>query len=191
MLATIVTPAFVSAQDLPVNDLLAALKSGGRVLYVQHAMTETDYADQVVAKLGDCVTQRVLSEDGWAQAKHIGTAVHAQNIKVSEVVASEYCRAWQTTDLAFGRYDTDERLNLATNEDCTAKGLASMKQNVMPFLSASVGDGARVIVGHDDPFEAATAIYPEPQGAAYVVRPDGQGGFTVLGRIMADEWPMN
>ena len=46
-----------------------------------------------------------------------------------------------------------------------------------------------MIVGHDDPFEAATGIYPEPQGVAYVLRPDGAGGFEVLGHIDPDAWP--
>jgi phosphohistidine phosphatase SixA len=188
-LAIFTAPMAASAQDLPVADLVAALKSGGHVLYVRHAMTETDYADQVAAKLGDCATQRVLSEDGWVQAKKIGKAIEAQGIEISDVVSSEYCRAWQTADLAFGHYRMDESLNFAPTEDYADSDISDMKRNVTPFLSERVVEGTRIVVGHDDPFEAATGIYPEPQGAAYVVRPDGNGGFTVLGRIKSNEWP--
>lgn len=45
-----------------------------------------------------------------------------------------------------------------------------------------------MLVGHDDPFEAATGIYPEPMGVAFVLRPDGDGRFTVLADIKAEEW---
>jgi hypothetical protein len=45
-----------------------------------------------------------------------------------------------------------------------------------------------VLVGHDDPFEAATGIYPEPMGVAFVVRPGDEGGFRILANLEADEW---
>lgn len=53
-----------------------------------------------------------------------------------------------------------------------------MKSNVMPLLTASPASGQNtVIVGQDDIFEAATGIYPDPQGIAYVLIPDGAGKF--------------
>ena len=47
-----------------------------------------------------------------------------------------------------------------------------------------------VLVGHDDVFEAATGIYPEPQGVAYVLKPDGQGGFEILANMMPEDWAL-
>ncbi|KQI67786.1 hypothetical protein AN189_13395 [Loktanella sp. 3ANDIMAR09] len=177
------------AQDTAsVAALVDALQSGGHILYVRHAMTETDYADQVAAKLGDCATQRVLSEAGWQQAKAIGAAISALEIPVGDVVSSEYCRAWQTADLAFGRYRQDAALNFAPAEDYTQSDLDMMSANVATVMTQIPQDGNLVIVGHDDPFEAATGIYPEPQGVAYVIAPRDDG-FTVLGRIGPDDWP--
>jgi hypothetical protein len=46
-----------------------------------------------------------------------------------------------------------------------------------------------VIVGHDDPFEAATGIYPEPMGVAQIIRPQPDGSFSVLGEIPPAAWP--
>ncbi|MCL2924237.1 MAG: hypothetical protein MGF17_06310, partial [Trichodesmium sp. MAG_R04] len=46
------------------TNLLNALKQGGYVIYFRHAQTEKDYADQVTAVMGNCSTQRVLSEVG-------------------------------------------------------------------------------------------------------------------------------
>lgn len=76
-LAIFTAPPAASAQELPVPNLVAVFKSFGHVLYVRHAMTETDYADQVAFKLDDCATQRVLRDDGWAQGKKIGKAIEA------------------------------------------------------------------------------------------------------------------
>jgi hypothetical protein len=43
-----------------------------------------------------------------------------------------------------------------------------------------------VLVGHDDSFEAATGIYPEPMGVTYVMKPQGDGEFEILGHIPHD-----
>ncbi|WP_108815466.1 histidine phosphatase family protein [Loktanella sp. Alg231-35] len=183
-----VLPSAMIAQEATTSDLVSALKGGGHVIYLRHAMTETDYADQVAAVLGDCATQRVLSADGWVQAKSIGGAIAALDIPVGKIVSSEYCRAWQTADLAFGQFEMTAALNFATAEDYTDADISQMRDGVAPLISAVPTAGNTVIVGHDDPFEAATGIYPEPQGVAYVVLPDGAGGFEVLGRIGPDDW---
>lgn len=184
----VTVPTGSMAADMPLDDLIAALKEGGHVIYLRHAQTERDYADQVEAVLGDCGTQRVLSAAGWAQAKSIGSAIAALDIPVGDVISSEYCRAWQTADLAFGRFEMTDKLNFAPAEDYSDADIALMRAGVAPLLSQVPETGNLVIVGHDDPFEAATGIYPEPQGVAYVVRPDGNGGFEVMGRIGPDDW---
>ncbi|WP_411890063.1 histidine phosphatase family protein [Yoonia sp. SDW83-1] len=181
-------PTASAAADMPLEDLIAALQEGGHVIYLRHAQTERDYADQVEAVLGDCGTQRVLSAAGWAQAKSIGDAIAALEIPVGDVISSEYCRAWQTADLAFGRFEMTEKLNFAPAEDYTDADIAMMRDGVTPLISQMPEAGNLVIVGHDDPFEAATGIYPEPQGVAYVIAPDGDGGFEVMGRIGPDDW---
>ncbi|MGJ5619908.1 histidine phosphatase family protein [Sulfitobacter sp. MF3-043] len=179
-----------SAEEMQQSDLFTALKGGGYVIYLRHASTESDYADQVTAVPNDCATQRVLSESGWQQARVIGKAIKDLAIPVSEVFSSEYCRAWQTADLAFGSYEKKAALNFEPAEEYSAEQTAKMRTNVMPFLTApTLAQGNRVIVGHDDPFEAATGIYPEPQGVAYVLKSDGKGGVEVLGHIDPDAWP--
>lgn len=188
-------PALPSAQTseaagAPARALIAALAGGGHVIYLRHAQTERDYADQVTADPADCATQRVLSEEGWHQAREIGARIAALGIPVGEVRSSEYCRAWQTADLAFGRYEKDPALNFAPAEDYDAAQWSAMAAGVLPYLTVPPADGGnRVVVGHDDPFEAATGIYPEPQGVAYVIRPGGDGGFEILGHIPPDGWP--
>jgi hypothetical protein len=67
--------------------------------------------------------------------------------------------------------------------------MAEMKKRVLPYLSQKHGKkGNLVIVAHDDPFEAATGIYPEPMGICYVIQPLGLGKFKILGYITPENW---
>ncbi|MEM1367371.1 MAG: histidine phosphatase family protein [Cyanobacteria bacterium P01_H01_bin.15] len=173
-------------------DLLAALKEGGHVIYFRHAQTERDYADQADPnmKLDDCETQRKLSESGIQDAKDIGAAFKDKGIPVGQVISSEYCRSWQTAELAFGGFDEkNPKLNFLPFEEYTEVQVEEMKTNVMPLLTAVPEAGTNtVIVGHDDIFEAATGIYPDPQGIAYVLTPDGNGGFVLIANVLPSEW---
>jgi phosphohistidine phosphatase SixA len=170
-------------------ELLDALKSGGLVIFIRHAETEQDYADQVSAVMGDCSTQRPLSEAGWRQARAIGRAFEALRIPVGEVYSSEYCRAWQTADLAFGRYRKTPDLNFEPAENYSDEQIAAMRDRMASHLAAVPKDGGNtVLVGHDDPFEAGTGVCPEPMGVAFVLKPAGDGHFTVLADVPAEEW---
>ena len=172
-------------------DLLSALQEGGHVIYFRHAQTEKDYADQADPNMSltDCETQRKLNDVGESQSEVIGTAFEEKMIPVEEVITSEYCRAWKTADIAFGIHEKNARLNFLPFEEYTDAQVEEMRENVMPLLTKVPADGQnRVIVGHDDIFEAATGIYPAPQGIAYVLTPDGSGGFTLQANMLPEEW---
>ena len=175
--------------ELPDADLIEAMQQGGLVIYIRHASTETDYADQVSADVNDGSTQRVLSEAGWHEAVHIGNAFRFYDIPVGTVYSSQYFRAWQTAWLAFGRYEKRAALNFLPFEDYTDAQVEQMRERVLPFVSALPPEGVNtVIVAHDDPFEAVSGIYPEPMGIAYVLRPLGDGEFELLGNIPPTGW---
>lgn len=169
--------------------LVEALRQGGHVLYIRHASTETDYADQVAAVMGDCSTQRTLSKAGWQESRVIGAAIEVLAIPVGAVYSSQYCRAWQTAELAFGRHVELAELNFEPAEAYTEAQVTAMRDRVKPLLRHEPEAGYNIVyVAHDDPFEAATGIYPEPQGVAYVLKPGGAEGFGVVGVIKPDEW---
>jgi phosphohistidine phosphatase SixA len=172
-------------------DLLSALQKGGHVIYFRHAQTTKDYADQAdpKMKLGDCETQRKLSDEGVKQAQDIGAAFKSKNIPVGDVITSEYCRAWKTADFAFGKHQKNSKLNFLPFEEYTDAQVQEMKANVTPLLTALPKGGQNtVIVGHDDVFESATGIYPDPQGMAYVLTPNGNGSFKLVANILPEEW---
>ena len=175
-------------QNMSPAALVQALQGGGHVVFMRHGSTETDYADQVTAEMGNCATQRVLSEAGWAEAKHIGAAFKRLGIPVGDVVSSEYCRAWKSADLAFGSYSTNADLNFEPAEEFTEEQFSAMRERITPHMSKAPKKGNTILVGHDDPFEAATGIYPEPMGIIFVLEPKGNGTFEILGSITPNSW---
>ena len=179
-----------SADDyLDKESLIKRMQTGGLVLYFRHASTETDYADQVDADVEDGSTQRVLSEKGWHEAIHIGRAIKFHKIPVSKVLTSEYFRAWQTAWLAFGEYEKNKDFNFLPYEDYTDAQVALMKKRITPYLSTKLkSKGNLAIVAHDDPFESATGIYPEPMGICYVLEPLGGKNFKILGFFTPQSW---
>ncbi|MEM8504153.1 MAG: histidine phosphatase family protein [Cyanobacteria bacterium P01_D01_bin.1] len=169
--------------------LLDKLQDGGHVIYFRHAQTERDFADQVTADVDNFSTQRVLSEIGVAQSLAIGEGFELSDIPYDEVITSDYGRAVETAAIAFGEYKKDSALNFLPFEDYTDEQIEQMRANVTPFLTMLPDAGTNtVIVGHDDLFEAGTGIYPDPQGIAYVLEPDGDGGFDILANLLPEEW---
>ncbi|MEM9017111.1 MAG: histidine phosphatase family protein [Verrucomicrobiota bacterium] len=177
------------SHGLSKEELIEKMKQGGLVLYIRHASTEKDYADQVTADVNDGSTQRVLSEKGWHEAVHLGNAFRFHKIPIGNVLSSQYFRAWQTAWLAFGAYEKNAHFNFIPAEDYSEEEMEKMKVRVTPYLSEIPPEGENtIIVAHDDPFDAATGIYPEPMGVTYVIEPKGNGEFTVLGHLPPDGW---
>jgi phosphohistidine phosphatase SixA len=173
----------------PPQQLVEAVRAGGHVLFIRHVQTDKEGADQVDAKMGDCSTQRTLSEAGWRDAALLRAGFEVLNIPVAAVVSSQYCRAWQTAELVFGRHVKRAELNFEPAETYTDAQKQAMRSRVAPLLATVPPQGFNtVLVGHDDPFDAATGIYPEPMGVLVVAKPDGKGGFTLLGEIKPDQW---
>jgi hypothetical protein len=89
-------PLLASAQD-PVT----LLREGGLVLAMRHALAPGTF-DPPEFKLGDCSTQRNLSEEGRAQARRIGAWFGQHKLRPSRVRSSPWCRCVDTATLAFG-----------------------------------------------------------------------------------------
>ena len=182
-----------SSFENKLNDkkLLKQLQKGGHVIYLRHTTTETDYADQADPDLDldDPSTQRMLSDQGIKEAEDIGAGFKANDILVGKVFSSEYQRAKDTADLAFGKYKVNKDLNFLPFEDYTDEQLDTYHDRIAPMLSKKTGNAKKntVIVGHDDPFEGTTNLYPDPQGTAYVIKPNGDS-YDILAKLEPNDW---
>jgi hypothetical protein len=189
VLALAVSGRAMAAGELKGKALLAALKSGGYVVYFRHFETGQDYADQVTADVANCWTQRRINAAGFRDAQRIGKFFYDQKIPVGRVVASPFCRTWQSADLAFGRHERIDALKILPSKDYTPEQNAVMKAGLLPYIAVPPADGTNVIVmAHDDNLVAAGGPLLDVQGEAAVLKPDGKDGFTVVARLKPDQW---
>ncbi len=77
------------------------LREGGCVVLMRHAQTDPGVGDPPEFKLGECSTQRNLSEAGREQARRVGAAFVRERVKLDQVRSSAWCRCVDTAMLAF------------------------------------------------------------------------------------------
>ena len=100
------------ASDLPDPALVAALErwrlataDAVAVLLWRHAVTVPGIGDPPGFRLGDCATQRNLSEAGRGQARRFGVACGSAGLVFDTVRSSRWCRCLESARLAFGAGD--------------------------------------------------------------------------------------
>jgi phosphohistidine phosphatase SixA len=88
--------AFAKAQAS--DSFWADLKSGKAIALLRHAAAPGT-GDPPGFKLGDCSTQRNLSDAGRAQSRAIGDVLRANGITSAAVYSSQWCRCLETARL--------------------------------------------------------------------------------------------
>jgi hypothetical protein len=85
------------------KSLLDLLREGGYILYARHGEA-TVGIDQPYLNFQNCFTQRNISETGRRQATYYGAILRRLQIPISyPILASPFCRAVETGQLAFER----------------------------------------------------------------------------------------
>jgi len=92
-------------------DSPAELRRHGLVLLIRHAITEPGIGDPAGFRLGDCTTQRNLSDAGRLQAQRLGELIRERGWAPQRVHSSAWCRCLDTARLAFGRAEPWPALN--------------------------------------------------------------------------------
>jgi phosphohistidine phosphatase SixA len=178
-----------AAEQLAGRKLVEALKTGGHVIYFRHFETGADTPDQHLARYEDCTTQRQLNEKGVRDAVRVRDAFVKLGVPVGEVLASPFCRSWQSADLSFGRHRKVDGLKLPPSKDYTDADKAAMKAVLVPLLAAVAPAGRNlVIMGHDDNMPASGGPDIKTQGEAVITKPDGKGGFIVVAQVQPWFW---
>ena len=99
-----------TSQSASRAQLLTAWRQGG-VLLIRHAATESGLGDPPGFAIGQCRTQRNLSEAGRQASQALGAWLQSQNFKPDSVSSSQWCRCQDTARLAFGAYEDWSALN--------------------------------------------------------------------------------
>jgi len=167
--------------------LVKALRAGGLVLYMRHGRTNLDTRDEDRSDLTRCERQRQLSDEGRRELRAIAETLRTLGVPVGRVLASPYCRALETARLAFGRVETEPGLTHTIDADAaTAKARAAV---LVRLLSTAPAPGMNnVLAGHTGNLMEASGLWPAPEGATLVFRPEGAGRFAFVARIPPERW---
>jgi phosphohistidine phosphatase SixA len=178
----VVTLGPASAAD----DLIALLKQPGHIAFMRHAWAPFEGAprgQEITAEtLGPCDTQRNLDAKGRADATRIGALFRERGVKFDAVYTSKWCRCRDTAELIMGR--TVENLALINSfytDPDKAKGPAQIAR-LKAYLDSEIDPKARLLmVTHGSLITALVGIDTD-ESEVVVVKADGKGGVTVVGR---------
>ena len=157
----------------------ALLKKGGQVVLIRHALTEPGVGDPPGFVLGDCTTQRNLSDAGRQEAQRLGEAIRAQGVPVARVLSSPWCRCIETAKIAFGGAETDAMLgNLFEHVQNRERQIAAFRDRV----AKAPKQGNLFLVTHGSTTLAFTGVSPAT-AEMVIVTPGANGQFRVAGRM--------
>lgn len=168
---------------LPVradDNLWTALRQGGQVLLMRHAVTEPGIGDPPQFRLDDCRTQRNLSEEGKAQAARVGRLFTERGVTISKVLSSRWCRSLDTARLGFGQVTPEPALDSFFGDSSTRE--AQQTKATRTLIRNFRGPGNLMMVTHQVNITALTGEYPA-MGEIFVVRVNAQGALQLAGRI--------
>jgi len=158
--------------------LVTALQRGGYVLYMRHAATDQSRQDATMVDLANCDTQRMLSDDGRAQATTINSAFSTLNIPVGKVFASEYCRTKETAMLAFGRSTPEPKLTLSKEDRTTYLQI---------MTTAPIPGTNTLLVGHVPGITTALGLALN-EGEIGIFDPSERDNPKFVARVMPNDW---
>lgn len=158
------------------------LREGGHVILVRHASTVPGVGDPPGFRVGDCATQRNLSEAGRAESRRLGERLRAERVPIGRVYTSPWCRCRETAMLAFGRAEAWEPLSSFFEfPHREADDVDSVRKRIGGY-SRQPGGPNVVMVTHNVNIAALTKL-SVAQAEFVVVRPDGCCGVRVVGRL--------
>ena len=171
--------------ELQGRALLAALRSGGYILYFRHTATDFGQNDERMTGYEDCATQRNLTDAGRAEARVIGSTIRDLGIPIGDVRASPFCRTMETAQLMFGRAAATTAVRGGPAQPESADRYAELRK----LLAMPVPRGTNlVIASHGNPFRAVVGGPYLAEGEAAVIAPLGKDGFFVVARVTKDAW---
>jgi phosphohistidine phosphatase SixA len=158
--------------------LWRALREGGYTLVVRHSISPGS-GDPANFKLEDCTTQRNLSDDGRAQARHIGETVRAKGVPVGDVLSSRWCRALETARLAFGKVKGEPTLDQFYQPEERDQRTAAVRA----IMSGAPTKGTNLVMVTHQPNITALANLSVTEGEIVVMGLANDGTLAVYGRL--------
>ena len=167
------------ANELLIWDKLNTSSAKGYVLLLRHSLAP-GVGDPENFKLGDCSTQRNLSQEGRDDASEIGAWIKRQKVKIYRVESSRWCRARQTAKLLdIGKVKLNKNLDSLFRESNLESHPKTLKTK-QQINSHRNKKGLLVLVGHYVNIAALAGVGVD-SGEGVIVKANKNGVIKVLG----------
>lgn len=180
VLLALLLPAFaICAED---EELWQGLEEGRSVALIRHALAPGT-GDPPGFELGDCSTQRTLSEDGRRQARELGDLFRSRGLDQAEVRSSRWCRCLETAELlGLGKVRKTPFLDsFFTQREKGPEQTEAAREVIREHLEQ--GEGPLVMVTHQVNITALSGVYPASGEIVLLsLEPDGSN-LKVVGRL--------
>ena len=191
LLLALVSPQTVTAAEPNVWE---AFNNGEAVALMRHAIAPGN-GDPVEFKLGDCTTQRNLSNDGVLQAQQIGSHFKEHGVAKSDLFSSQWCRCVDTAvNLKMGPVEQLPMLNsFYQNRSTETAQTEQLNQWIVDRLTAKSPNSNNdlpsntpaILVTHQVNITALTGVFPASGEVVFVAMENDQ--LTVLATWLAGQ----
>tara|TARA_E500000081_G_C5959241_1_gene272949 strand:+ start:42 stop:602 length:561 start_codon:yes stop_codon:yes gene_type:complete len=155
-------------------------KNGDKIILIRHSKAP-GFGDPPGFRIKDCKTQRNLSKEGIDQSKKIGKLFQKNQIKIDQVLSSQWCRCKDTAKYAFGNFKEFTALN-STFQSPYDQNEAKQLKDLYAFVKDWNSNGKNlVLVTH---YSIITAVTNAVPSSGELVITDKN--FEVLGTIKTD-----
>ena len=142
-----------------VNANWEPAKEGDKIILIRHSKAP-GVGDPPGFKIKDCKTQRNLSKKGIEQSKKIGELFKKNQIKIDQVLSSQWCRCKDTAKYAFKNYKEFSALN-STFQTPYDKNADKQIKELRDYIEKWNGNGKNlVLVTHYVIITAITDVTP-------------------------------
>lgn len=169
---------------LKVLLLIVLLISGGiadqaPLIMMRHALAP-GMGDPAEFKLGDCATQRNLSQEGRQQAENAGMLLKREGVTSAQVLTSAWCRCRDTARLMdIGEVEVFPALNSFFRARENEKG---QMEELRKWIRDWDGKTPTVMVTHQVVMTALTGSFPA-SGEMWFLKRDDAGGVVIDRRV--------
>jgi len=148
-------PVVTSAENQGI--VWAEFLQGRAVALLRHA-TAPGSGDPHGFRIGDCSTQRNLSQEGRQQARRVGEFFRKKGVKEASIYSSQWCRCLETaTLLNLGQVNQLPSLNSFFQNSLTEK---SQTKEISQFIVSLPAGKPSIMVTHQVNITALTGIVP-------------------------------
>ena len=186
----LVVPAW-GQEATVVAEVLKALRDGGHVIVVRHGATHADQADTDPLHLDNVAKQRQLNDKGRADARTVGDVFKAAGVPIGKCYSSRFYRAVETARLIGGK-EPEATADVSEGGLVVTPNENNRRAQALRRLIGTMPDAGTntLIVSHKPNILDGLGRdwFEIKEGEASIFKPDGNGGYKLIVRVLANDW---